>query len=316
MNNDYYSKLPNILLIPERERNTKEIIRRSLYQDLNDDKLILIFDYLYTNTNREGVSIFSINDIVTTYGYKIDKHKGKINDKIKDLILKLVELNYITIDFNIHSVKHNELLKCKINDNLIDYSSGFAMLLRSELNSILSCEDLDTLILLKLYCYLKMRVYKRLDNQDLRMVGGKAATCYPTYELINEDIGISEAIIHKYINKLKELKLIAFDNAGVYYHSSNTKNKRESANTYALYKSDLSHEYEIKESIKIYKKEKQEKGYIFIPKNEKQYRYNNRKLNGELGALTKLKNKGTATKEQLKRIEDIRNIIEENKINK
>ena len=56
----------------------------------------------------------------------------------------------------------------------------------------------------------------------------------------------------------------------------------------------------------------EEKGYIFIDKDKKQYKYNNRKLNGELGALTRLKNKGKASKEQLQRIEEIRNIIEEN----
>lgn len=313
MNNNYYSKLPNILFIPEKEYETNEVTRRSIYSDLKDDKLILVFDYLYTNTNREGITIFSINDIVTTYGYKIDNHKGKINSKIKETIFKLAVLNYIIIDFDIFNIKSNELLKCKINNDLINYDSSFTMLLRSELNLILSCEDLDKLILLKLYCYLKMRMYKRYENRDIRQTGGKAETCYPTYELINHDIGISEGIINKYINKLKELKLIVFDNAGVYYHPSNKLNKKESANTYALYKDDMSHELELKESIKFYRKQMEEKGYIFIDKDKKQYKYNNRKLNGELGALTRLKNKGKATKEQLQRIEEIRNIIEENK---
>lgn len=316
MNNDYYSKLPNILLIPKRDKETNEIITRSIYKSINDDRLILVFDYLYTNTSREGITIFSINDIVTAYGFKIDNHKGRINSKIKEIIFKLSLLDYITIDFDIFNINSNELLKCKINDNLINYDSNFTMLLRSELNTILSCEDLDKLILLKLFCYLKIRMYKRMESKDIRETGGKAEVCYPSYEVICEEIGISEAITNKYINKLKELKLVAFDNAGVYYHPNSKENKRESANTYVLYKEDGSHEIELKESIKFYKKQMKEKGYIFVSKDKKQYQNNNRKLNGELGALTKLKNKGTATKEQLKRIEEIRKIIEENKIKK
>lgn len=316
MNNDYYSKLPNILLVPEKDKDTNEIITKSIYKNINDDRLILVFDYLYTNTNREGITIFSINDIVTTYGFKIDNHKGRINSKIKEIIFKLSLLDYIIIDFDIFNINNNELLKCKINDNVIKYDSNFTMLLRNELNIILSCNDLDKLILLKLFCYLKIRMYKRIENKDIQLIGGKAEVCYPSYEVICEEIGISEAITNKYINKLKELKLIVFDNAGVYYHPNNKENKRESANTYALYKENGSHEIELKESIKFYKKQMKEKGYIFISKDKRQYKNNNRKLNGELGALTKLKNKGTATKEQLKRIEEIRNIIQENKNNK
>ena len=313
MNNNYFSKLPNILLLPLIDKDTKKILFDSVYNKLKDDRLILIFDYLYTNTNRDNICLFSINDIVTTYGYKIDNHKGKINSKIKELIFKLAMLNYIIIDFDIFSIKNNELLKCKINSELINYDKNFTLLSRYELELILSCNDLDKLILLKLYCYLKMRIYKRKVDHDIIIEGGKAETCYPTYELIYSDIGISEGVINKYINKLKELKLIAYDNAGVYYHQSDKKIKRESANTYALYKEDLSHEYELEESIKFYKSKKKEEGYIFVDNKKKPYKNNNRRLNGELGALTKLKNQGKATNEQLKRIEEIKSIIENNK---
>lgn len=305
MNNDYFSKIPNILLVPTKNK-------KSIYEHIKDDKLILIFDYLYTNMNREGVSLFSINDIITTYGFKADTHKGRINDKIKGIILKLSELNYITVNFNVNSIKNNELLKCNINDNVVNYDDGFIQLFKSELNTILSCTDIDKLILLKLYCYLKTRIYKRAGDKPISATGGKAEVGYPSYELIYNEIGISESITSKYIEKLKDLKLIVYNNAGVYYHPSNKENKKESANTYALYKKDGSHKDELKEGVKFFKITKEQEGFIFIPKDKEPYKYNNRKLNGELGALTKLKNKGTANEEQLKRIIEIRNIIDSN----
>lgn len=298
MMNETYSKLPNILLKP----STKDDIK-SICQLINDDRLILIFDYLYINTNRDGESIFSINDIITSYGFKVDRNKGRINDKIKEIIFTLSLQKYIEFDFNIFSIKNNELLKCKIN---IDYDKDFTLLFRSELNKILGCNDVDKLILLKLYCYLKSRMWTREGDEEYWYCGGKAQVCYPSYELIYNDIGISESITSKYISKLKELKLIDFDNAGVYYHPNNKEIKRESANTYCLYKEDESHKTELKEAIKFFKQQKEKEGYLFIKKDKTQYKNNDRRLNGELGALIRLKNKGSATDKQLKRIEEIK----------
>lgn len=314
MNNDYFSKLPNILLVPKKDQETKEVTK-SIYQKIKDDRIILLFDYLYNNMNRLGECLFSINDIVTTYGYKIDRNKGRINDKIKEMIFSLSLLNIIEFDFNIFNIKNNELLKCRFNSDFINYDSEFMQLHRNELNKIMQCEELDKLILLKLFCYLKTRIWKREGDKEFYYCGGKAQVCYPSYELIYNDIGISEAVTNKYINKLKELKLIVFDNAGVYFHPSNKELKKESANTYALYKDDESHKVELKEAIKLFRLQKEKDGYIFIKKDKKQYKNNDRKLNGELGALTKLKNKGTATEKQLKRIEEIKQIIKDSKLN-
>ena len=204
------------------------------------------------------------------------------------------------------------MIKCKI---LIDLDNNFFILKRIELNSILTYKNksIDNMILLKLFCYIKSRIYKRENKKELYLNGGKAETCYPSYEKIYNDIGISEGIINKYINILVELNLIRFDNAGVYYHKDNIKVKKESPNTYALYDKDGYYKDELKESIKFFRSKKQQEGYIFIKNKEKSYKNNNRKLNGELGALTKLKNQGKATSEQLQRIDEIKSIIENNK---
>ena len=307
MNNiEYFSKLPNKLLLPLGEEE------KSIFQLILDDKVILVLDYLYINTNRIDESIFSINNIVTTYNFKIDLHKNKINDKIRCILKKLNELKVIEIYGDIEKIKNNDFAKCKI---LIDLENNFFILKRNELKSILEYKNksIDNMILLKLFCYLKARIYKRENKKELYLNGGKAETCYPSYSKIYNDINISEGIINKYINILVELNLIRYDNAGVYYHKSNIKIKQESPNTYALYDKEGYYKDELKESIKFFRSRKENEGYIFVKNKKNPYKNNNRKLNGELGALTKLKNQGKATNEQLKRIEEIKSIIENNK---
>ena len=59
----------------------------------------------YTNTNREGITIFSINDIVTTYGFKIDNHKGRINSKIKEIIaIAIISFGGLSIHTQIKAI--------------------------------------------------------------------------------------------------------------------------------------------------------------------------------------------------------------------
>jgi hypothetical protein len=59
---NYYSVISNNLFYVEDNQG--------LIKSFNNDKLLLVCDYLYTNTNRQGISIFSLSDIVSTYNFK------------------------------------------------------------------------------------------------------------------------------------------------------------------------------------------------------------------------------------------------------
>ena len=58
----YYSIISNNLFYVEDNQG--------LIKSFNNDKLLLVCDYLYTNTNRQDISIFSLSDIVSTYNFK------------------------------------------------------------------------------------------------------------------------------------------------------------------------------------------------------------------------------------------------------
>lgn len=299
----YYAKLPNKIFI-EDDKN-----KESYLQQIKNDKVILIVNYLYTNTNRKGKSFFTLEDMIIECGYKPNMNKGRTNDIFKNILIKMQDIKMILTDINLEDLKRNDYVCCDLNifqKNELDEDNNYIQLYDSERELIFSYdkEKVDNLTLLKLYCYLKARMYRRKDDKNIQATGGNATVCYPSYAKIEEDINISQASIKKYIDILVDIDLIRYDNAGIHYPKGNPKFKRESANTYCLYDEYDNWKIEIKESIKFYKAQKEENGFVFCKDNT--YKNNNRKLNGELGALIRLKNKGKANDKQLKRIDEIR----------
>lgn len=265
----------------------------SLFKEFNDYKLLFILDYLHINTNRLGVSLFSIEDIITYYKFKPDNHKGKINEQIHNCIKFLIDKNIIEVDSNLDKIKPKELIRCKYNYD----TSSFRKIDYKAIESIISIEDkkIDRAKLLFYYSYLCARMYKRKEGIELRANGGKAESCYPSYETITKDIGLSDTVIKKYNDILVDMNLIRIGNPGLYYYEHD-KNKivRESPNHYVLF--GLYWEDELKESIKVYK----ETHTNMVFKGNRLYKNNNRKVNGFIGRIKALEEQGKATEEQLK----------------
>lgn len=288
----YYSKVSNRVFYDEC---------KSLLKKVNDDKVLLVLDYLYTETNRKGCIKFVLEDMICECGFIPNRNKGKINDVFRNILSLLQYENIIKCDDDLSKIKPKQVYKCEL---LIDLDNQYIKLYEFEKDKILnqSVINIDNLKLLTLYCYLKSRMYARNNDNILERDGGKAETCYPTYSAIADDINITEGIIKKYIDILVQLDLIRYDNAGLYYFK-NDKNKitRESANTYTLYKDGW--ENELKLCIKQHKSLANDR--IFV----KEYKNNDKKLNGEKGYLQRLINQGKATDKHMHRLNEINDII-------
>lgn len=298
---NYFSKLPNQLFYTY----DNDIIDKSILEQCNYDyKVLLVLDYLYTNTNRKDITMFTLEDMVISCGFKVDNHKGKINDKFKDILVKLQESKIIVTDTDLSKIKSKELIKCKIDifekdDN--DNDIKFIQLFDSEKDKILNYdkEKIDNLKMLYYYCYLKSRMFKRQKGDDLVIYGGKAEVCYPSYKKINEDIGLTDTIIKKYNDILVELNLIRIENAGLFYYLTD-KNKvvRESPNIYTLYTENKEvWQNNLKEGIKFYKKQFKDERFFL---NTRQYK-NNRAINGYIARIEYLEKEGKATEEQIQK---------------
>ncbi|MCR1933879.1 hypothetical protein NSA27_04075 [Clostridium tepidum] len=299
---NYFSKLPNQLFYTY----DNDIIDKSILEQCNYDyKVLLVLDYLYTNTNRKDITMFTLEDMVISCGFKVDNHKGKINDKFKDILVKLQESKIIVTDTDLSKIKSKELIKCKIDifekdDN--DNDIKFIQLFDSEKDKILNYdkEKIDNLKMLYYYCYLKSRMFKRAKNDDIAKSGGRSEICYPSYKTINFDLKLTDETISKYNNILVELNLIRIENAGLFYYA-NDKNKvvRESTNIYTLYtKQQDEWQNNLKEGIKFYKKQYEDERFFL---NTRQYKNNNKKINGYISRIEHLEKEGKATEEQIQK---------------
>ena len=282
-----------------------------------NDKLLLVCDYLYTNTNRQDISIFSLSDIVSTYNFK-DNYRT--NSQFKNIFIEMVNKKYITIlskdkdnkIIDVNNIKLNDIIRCKFN--LLEKKDNkyikFIQLFDDEKQKILNYKDADNKVdnvkLLVYYCYLKCRMYKR-SNEDGDMIefGGKTETCYPSFKRIANDINITENAIKKYNDILIKLDLIRVGNAGLYYFKSDSNKKLyESNNVYTLLidNDEETAQNNLKESVKLYKLEHKE-DRVFV--NKKHYSINNRKINGYKGRIKYLINNNKATTEQIQQYNEI-----------
>ena len=280
----YYSKIPNRLVV--KTEDNQSIVREI------DEKVILIWDYLYNNTNRLGIVRFTLEDLIESCGYKTNNRAGQINDKFRDILRKM----------KVHNLLEELILNKKVNKistaKIIDLDNNYFNLYMSEKELLL--KEKDNLNLLKVYCLIKARIYRRQKGESFTSYG-KAEVCFVSYEDITLNTGVANA--KEYIDKLVKLDLIRYKNAGIKIDKI-TGTKQYSRNTYALYKEDWENEIDL--SIKIYKNANKER-YNFIKVDNK---FDKRKIGGEKGYLLRKIKEGKASKKDKARLEYIENILD------
>ena len=163
-----------------------------------------VFDFLtytiliYNCSPYFRVCTTNIKDMVTLMGYKPKSGKGNINDKVKQSLERLDD-RYL-IEYKIE----NDLYKIKVN--IPKSSEHFFLLHYSTINTILGLEFnmiddngevldstkkyVDKAKALYTYCYIVARM-GYIDGEN------KVSCCYPTYEEICEDCGISRTTLTK-----------------------------------------------------------------------------------------------------------------------
>ena len=276
--------------------------------------------------DKKGFSRLSIEDIVITYGYKINKNKGKINEQIKNILMELQYNEIIKCDKDISKINYNDLIKCtyngiEINDNG-DYTK-FTMISSGIIDYILKFNKIkiDNVALLFYYCYLCSRIYKSSNEHGKSYIhNGKAEECHPSYKTITKDIDIKPDTIKKYNDILVDMNLIRIGNCGLCYNKGDENNVRESPNFYVLTEdkdtiveseNSIWH-WNLKEGMKAYKKANP--NMVFLDTRE--YKDNNKKVNGYISRITQLEKEDKATKKQIKKRDKLLSEREDNKQNK
>lgn len=214
--NDNYSRIPNRLFYmknddEDREEEIEYIKKGTIMEVVGDNKVILILHELYLGSDFRFKCYRTIDSLLEDIGYKLDKDNRRA---VKDILLKLREMGYITFEGTETSIKSTTLLKIDVSKLREETKDNFVELAQCEIDKIMELEcDLRTKMgMLKFYLYLKARVYKRKkvhENTYLdRCNDAKAEATWQSFDFIHKWTGIKDEQASKYVDMLVELDMI------------------------------------------------------------------------------------------------------------
>lgn len=291
---EVYSQLPNEVfyaLDGGKYRENGSLLHEFEY----DGKIILILHTLYVKTDFARECVTTLEYLIEKCGYKVTNDSRK---KFKDILNKLKEIGLINFKDEIVSGKMME-----IDTEQLLLSSNFFQASNEEMEKFKTVEDLRLrTTLVKLYFYLKARVYKRgidIDTGERHNtnVEREPQVTYQSYELIEKYTGISQARIKNYIDILQDMKLITYRKPGYRYKADDkNKIKTECPNVYAINNLQEDIDAELEFGVKRCIYNQREQGYVVTNQGYKEH--DNKKI-GLYGALMKKQKNNTITANEL-----------------
>lgn len=183
------------------------------YEYILNSEELTILTLITMNLSLKGVSVFTITWLLDTLKYSRSNTR-KTRD-IKTILQTFINDKVITIHKNIlgdtniitdtSTIDKNDLLYCFIDDG-----EDFTLIYDKEileLINIANIHKLDIYSLIHFVIYIYSFINNNEQDEDFKL-------CYPSYNKINDDIGLSETTIEKYIDILKSYKIIECDYAG------------------------------------------------------------------------------------------------------
>ena len=168
------------------------------------------------------------NDCIFTIGYLMDmldysNNNKKIFSEIKEILNllsndEIIQLftdrrtKSILFDEGILNLSKNEFIYCDAT-KLNNLNDNFTLLYDDELYELLKLADtynIDKFQLIQLF----VLILSYINNNDDISNEHDHLLAYPSYQLIEDRIGLSPHTIEKYINILKDNELLYFDYAG------------------------------------------------------------------------------------------------------
>lgn len=286
--------IPNCI-VQGNEDNPTTI--RSMFVDNviteNDvDKVLQVFMYLNSYTTNNGCIRFNLNDLIHKCGFTPRTGKGQNNEKFKMILNYLNEYGY----FEPNQYKFMEIKPSQFIEVVPQYfdvddegnKKSFVIVSDEEVKAIENLNNVDNNKVLLVYFSLKSRI-----NNETNV-------CYPSAEDVANDILLSKDVFYRYINLLKEIDMIYYDNAGVFYKVISGERKYSPANNTYTLPSIKSYKRYVEQSIEEYVSYMNGLGW----KRTKKVQPDNRQLAGTINRLTHLKETMGLTKKQEKSLQD------------
>ena len=297
-----FTKIPNFALYKYGEYDVS-IVEQFSY----NCKVVQVLDYLYRKLNRfDWTAGFCLEGMIEFCGYKPDTHRGQSNDIFKSILLKMIQLGYISTNYDITKIKPKNYLECKLT---IDYSSNFSIIYDDVRDKIYSVEGVDKAQLFAYYCYINARMHRRSKDEGVSESGGQYEYTYFGFKGVYDNLKITDKAIVKYNDILVSLDLIRYENFGTYYFKDDPKSTtRLTPNFYTLFDGDEGKARKnLVEGYKLYKIV-EGGNRIFT---DKPLVMDNRSIGGEKGSLMKKEMNGTITTEETERLKQIEEIMDD-----
>ena len=186
-----------------------------------DKKELVLLILINTNITVKNDCIFTIGYLMDMLDYS--NNNKKIFSEIKEILNllsndEIIQLytdrrtKSILFDEGILNLSKNEFIYCDAT-KLNNLKDNFTLLYDDELNELLKLADtyhIDKFQLIQLFVF----ILSYINNNDDISNERDYLMCYPSFKTISEYLGLSECTIEKYINILRDSKLLYFDYAG------------------------------------------------------------------------------------------------------
>lgn len=183
-------------------------------------KRILPYIFFAVHRSLYDTVYLTVNDLVEWFDYKPNTHKGKINDNIKELLMKFEEYDYCSYK---RSLENSVTSIVKLNKNYFVDNDNFALLYLDEilkiihhkrvlisLNEEVITEKVE--IILLVFSYLRKNIMRRSVIMDSETdIIRNPETLLKYYSEIAGYLSINERAVSKSIEILSKLKLIHFE---------------------------------------------------------------------------------------------------------
>ena len=186
-----------------------------------DKKELVLLILINTNITVKNDCIFTIGYLMDMLDYS--NNNKKIFSEIKEILNllsndEIIQLytdrrtKSILFDEGILNLSKNEFIYCDAT-KLNNLNDNFTLLYDDELYELLKLADtyhIDKFQLIQLFVF----ILSYINNNDDISNERDYLMCYPSFKTISEYLGLSECTIEKYINILRDSKLLYFDYAG------------------------------------------------------------------------------------------------------
>lgn len=210
------------------------------YLSKYNELFLLLYVYLHRHRSIEGYINLTVKDFLAYYNIKQDRNKGRINNKVYDMLQFMIDDGFISFtgcysngglaEVNSNSIHSDMMFTLQIiNDEKWNPENRFVKIKYSEIDILRRNINKKIGKILLLFLNIKKRISVNGDGSS------SVHIAFPSEGTLSKECSISIRIMKEYIKKLCDCNMLYMTNYGSYKRMKNSKEIIcNSNNIYAL----------------------------------------------------------------------------------